>query len=48
MRYDSCGRPYQVLVHPGEWTVVCHPGHFETRCERVWVPGGYSTSCSVY
>lgn len=44
-RYDRCGRPYRVLVCPGRWTVRVHPGHYETRCERVWVPAGYQPHC---
>jgi len=45
-RHDPCGRPYRVLVCEGRWTVRVHPGHYETRCERVFVPGGYETRCS--
>jgi hypothetical protein len=47
-RFDPCGRAYQVLVRPGAWTVVCNPGHFETRRERIWVPGGHRTHCAPY
>jgi len=47
-RYDHCGRPYQTLARPGRWDVVCHPGYYETRRRRVWVPGGFKTSCAVY
>ncbi len=44
-RYDSCGRPYRVLVCDGTWRVVVHPGHYETRCERVYVDGGWADRC---
>jgi hypothetical protein len=47
-RYDHCGRPYRVRVCDGRWTVRVHPGHYETRCERVWVPGGYEARCAAY
>ena len=47
-RYDPCGLPYQVMVSPGRWDVVCTPGYFETRCEQVWVPGCFKTTCAVY
>jgi hypothetical protein len=38
-RYDPCGRPRQVCVRPGRWHTLHEPGRFETRLERVWVPG---------
>lgn len=38
-RYDSCGRPYRVLVAAGHWTTVETPGHYEIRCVQVWVEG---------
>jgi len=44
-RYDHCGRPYSVMVCPGRWTVRVHPAHYETRCERVWVPAAYGPHC---
>jgi hypothetical protein len=38
-RYDSCGRPVQVLVKPGGYETVCRPGYYEDRRVRVWRPG---------
>jgi hypothetical protein len=32
---SSCARPSYVECRPSVWV----PGHFESRCERVWVPG---------
>lgn len=37
-RYDSCGRQFRVLVQAGHFRTVCHPGRFERRTTRVWVP----------
>ena len=45
-RYTPCGRPYEVLVCPGRWTVRVIPAHYETRCERVWVPAAYGPHCN--
>jgi hypothetical protein len=47
-RFDACGRAYQVLIRPARWSVVCDPGHFETRRERVWIAGCFETTCAVY
>lgn len=47
-RYDACGRPYQVRSRGGGWTVQVTPGHFETRCTKVWVPGVYQARCATY
>lgn len=32
-RRDSCGNTYRVLVRPGGWCVIEHPGHFEWRSQ---------------
>lgn len=42
-RYDSCGRPYRVLVSAGRWCVVQDPGHYEIHCRDVFVPGHWET-----
>ncbi|MEM7308530.1 MAG: hypothetical protein AAF682_17745 [Planctomycetota bacterium] len=47
-RYDECGRPYQVLVRDGYWTVRQLPGYYETRCEQVWVPGYWKQGYASY
>ena len=47
-RYDPCGRPLRVLACDGRWTVRVVPGHYERRCERVWVPAGYEARCAPY
>jgi hypothetical protein len=47
-RHDACGRPVRVLVCEGRWSVRVVPGHYETRCERVWVPAGYEARCATY
>jgi hypothetical protein len=39
LRYDGCGNLLRVLLSPGHWSTVHHPGHYETRRVRVWVPG---------
>ena len=44
-RTDACGRVIRVLVQPGGWQVIQHPGHYEWRTERVWVT---SNDCSPY
>lgn len=41
-RYDSCGRPYRVLIRPGHVRRITIPGHFENRRSRVWVAGHWS------
>jgi hypothetical protein len=38
-RYDACGRPYTVCLRAGHWRTICEPGHYETRVERVRIPG---------
>ena len=38
---DSCGRRSRRLVRHGYWDVIEHPGHYETRHEKIWVPGRY-------
>lgn len=38
-RYDHCGEPYRVLVHPARCERVWCPPRYETRVTRVWVPG---------
>ncbi len=40
--YDSCGHPYQVLVKPGHYNTVHHPGYWENRNVQVWQPGRWS------
>lgn len=41
-RYDSCGRPYRVMLRPGYVRRYEIPGHFETRQNRVWISGHWS------
>jgi len=36
---DACGNVVRVMIRAGCWQEVLRPGHFETRSERVWVPG---------
>lgn len=40
-RLGSCGKRLRVEVCAGHWKTVHHPGHYETREFRVWVPGHY-------
>lgn len=40
-RYDAYGRSCEVLVRAGYWKTVRSPGHYETRRDEVWVPGGW-------
>ncbi len=40
-RYDHCGRRVRVLVRHAGYVTVQRPGHYETVCEQVWVPGRY-------
>ncbi|MCB9916403.1 MAG: hypothetical protein H6828_14840 [Planctomycetes bacterium] len=42
-RIDLCGRPFQALVCAGHYRTVQDPGHYETRCERVWVDAHWET-----
>ena len=37
-RYDSCGRRIRVQVRAGYWGTIQHPGFYERRAVRVWVP----------
>jgi len=37
-RFDSCGVHF-VCVSEGYWRTIQLPGHYETRCERVWRTG---------
>ena len=37
-RFGSCGLRY-VCVRAGYWKTIQLPGRYETRCERVYVPG---------
>ena len=43
--YETCADPYgnviRHLVRGGFFKVIRDPGHFETVCERVWVPASY-------
>ncbi len=41
-RIGPCGRPIRVLRVAAHWTTVEDPGHFEDRCERVWVAGQWA------
>jgi hypothetical protein len=34
----------KVLVRAGYWKTIRHPGHYETRTKRVWIPGYYQSS----
>ena len=34
-----CGTRVRVLLSAGHWKTVHHPGHYETRCVRVYRPG---------
>jgi len=36
---DACGNRIRFLVRAGYWRTVHHPGHFEVRTQRVWIPG---------
>lgn len=38
---DECGRRSRRIVRNGYWDVIEHPGYYETRCERVFVPGHF-------
>lgn len=42
-RKDYRGCAYRVVVRPGHWETIRHPGHFETREVRVWVDGHWQT-----
>jgi hypothetical protein len=49
-RLGSCGSRFRVMVAAGHWRTVQHPGHYETRRVRVYVPGhwaprGWSKGC---
>ena len=39
---------YRVLVRPGFWKDVYHPGHYESHRVRVWRPGYWRTGWGVY
>jgi hypothetical protein len=43
--YHSCVDPYgnvtRILIREGYFKTIQEPGHFETRCTEVWVPGHY-------
>jgi hypothetical protein len=39
--HDHCGRRVRVLVRAAGYVTVERPGHYETVCEQVWVPGRY-------
>ncbi|MFT5291755.1 MAG: hypothetical protein ACI8QS_001802 [Planctomycetota bacterium] len=38
---DHCGQPTRYLVQVGHWEFIQHPGHYETRSQRVWIPGHF-------
>lgn len=37
-RYEPCGRRVRVLVQAGHWDTIQHPGYYEQRAVKVWVP----------
>lgn len=37
--YTHCGNAVQVLVTPGHFKSISHPGHYETIEKKIWVPG---------
>ncbi len=39
--FDHWGRPTRFLVQAGHWEFIQHPGHYETRNQRVWIPGRF-------
>ena len=41
-RYDACGVAFQVQVRTGHYETIQHPGRWEWRTQRVWVPGGWT------
>jgi hypothetical protein len=41
-RIGSCGERFQVQVSTGYWRTVQHPGHYEIRRVRVYVPGHWA------
>lgn len=43
LRLGSCGERFRVQVAAGHWTTVQHPGRYETRRVRVYVPGHWAT-----
>ena len=40
-RHDHCGHRVRVLVRQAGYVTVQRPGHYDTVCEQVWVPGRY-------
>jgi hypothetical protein len=43
-RYDACGIAFSVQVQAGHYETIQHPGSWEWRTQRVWVPGGWSSA----
>lgn len=43
-RYDACGIAFSVQVQAGHYETIQHPGRWEWRTQRVWVPGGWSSA----
>jgi hypothetical protein len=39
--YNACGQRIQTLVAPARWEYINHPGRYENRQVRVWIPGSY-------
>ena len=39
LRCDRYGNQVRVLVRAGYWDEICHPGYYETRYVRTWIPG---------
>ncbi len=37
--YDYYGCRHETVLEPGHYRQVHHPGHYELRARRVWVPG---------
>ncbi len=46
-RDDYRRGPYRVLIRPGHWRDVYHPGHYEMQRVRVWRPGYWRTGWGV-
>lgn len=42
LRLGACHTWIRVEVAPGHWRTVQHPGRYETREVRVWIPGHYA------
>lgn len=40
---DPFGTAYKVLVEPGHYDAIQHPGHWELKPVQVWKPGHWKT-----